>query len=636
MKRRFFSRNVFIIVAIDMVLLGCALYGSFLLRLDFQVDSRYTVLFWKTLPLVLLVKLAVFYRSDLYRGMWRYTSLIDLFNIIKASLLSSLVIIVSILFINRFEGFPRSVFVIDALLTLLLIAAFRIMIRLYFERVAGESVTAFIRQSLAVLMSRPADRTGKNLIIIGAGDCGEKIYREVRNNPSLGYRVLGFLDDHPSKIGMKIHGVPVISDIAAIEEMGRRSGADEAVICLPSATSEQMRRIVAHCKNSGLKYRTVPGYGELINGQVSIAAAREVAYRDLLGREVVNLDQDKIGAYLRGKCVLITGAGGSIGSELCRQVCRYTPARLILFERAETPLYEIELNLRTGFKDTAIKIDPLLGDVQNANQLDKVFSRCAPEVVFHAAAYKHVPMLESQPWKAVENNIRGTRNLVEAAKKHRVERFVLVSTDKAVRPTNVMGASKRIAEMLLQSQNSASPAGTQFMIVRFGNVVGSAGSVIPLFKKQIRQGGPLTVTHPEVTRYFMTITEACQLILQAGAIGGKKKDGAEIFILKMGTPVKIIDMARDMIRLSGLEPEVDISIEITGLRPGEKLYEELISEGENVTPTTHQKIMVLNGNESHLVTLNGKIDRLMKFADQQDDKNIRETIKEMVPEYNMN
>ncbi len=618
------------------MLLGCALYASFLLRFDFHLAPGYFSLFWKTLPLVLLVKLAVFSGFDLYRGMWRYTSLNDLFNIIKASLLSSLVVIVAILFINRFEGFPRSVFIIDSLLTLLLIAAFRIMIRLYFERAAGESLTDFIRKSLAVLTRRRVERPGKNLIIIGAGDCGEKIYREIRNNPTLGYRVLGFLDDHPSKIGMKIHGVPVINNIAAIENMRASAGADEAVICLPSATSDQMRRIVGHCKKSGLKYKTVPGYGELLNGQVTIAAAREVAYRDLLGREVVSLDQEKIGAYLRGKNVLITGAGGSIGSELCRQVCRYAPARLILFERAETPLYEIELDLRTGFKDTAIKIVPLLGDIQNANQLDRVFARYQPQVIFHAAAYKHVPMLESQPWKAVENNIRGTRNLVEAAKKHRVERFVLVSTDKAVRPTNVMGASKRIAEMLLQSQNGANSSGTQFMIVRFGNVVGSAGSVIPLFKKQIKQGGPLTVTHPEITRYFMTITEACQLILQAGAIGGKKKGGAEIFILKMGTPVKIIDMARDMIRLSGLEPEVDISIEITGLRPGEKLHEELISEGENVTPTTHQKIMVLNGNESNLVTLNGKIDRLMKFADQQDDKNIRETIKEMVPEYNMN
>ena len=617
-----------------MVLLGCALYGSFLLRFDFQIDARYTVLFWKTLPLVLLVKLAVFYWFDLYRGMWRYTSLNDLFNIIQASLLSSLVTIVAILFINRFEGFPRSIFVIDALLTLLLIAAFRITIRLFFEHAAGESVPSFVRRAITAAIRRPADRTGTKLIIIGAGDCGEQIYREVRSNPALGYRVIGFLDDHPSKIGMKIHGVPVISNIADIENLGARAGADEAVICIPSATAEQMRRIVAHCKNSGLRYRTVPGYGELINGKVSIAAVREVAYRDLLGREVVNLDQEKIGAYLRGKCVFITGAGGSIGAELCRQVCRYAPARLVLFERAETALYEIELDLRAGFKEMSIEIVPLLGDVQNTGQLDHVFARYAPQVVFHAAAYKHVPMLESQPWKAVENNIRGTRNVVEAAKRHRVERFVLVSTDKAVRPTNVMGASKRIAEILLQSQEGADAAGTQFMIVRFGNVVGSAGSVIPLFKKQIRQGGPLTVTHPDITRYFMTITEACQLILQSGAIGSRKGGRAEIFILKMGTPVRIVDMARDMIRLSGFEPEVDIPIEFTGLRPGEKLHEELISEGEDVVPTGHDKIMVLmNGSQPNLGTLNGRIDQLMKWAEKQDEKKIREALREMVPEY---
>jgi FlaA1/EpsC-like NDP-sugar epimerase len=467
----------------------------------------------------------------------------------------------------------------------------------------------------------------KNLLIIGAGDGGEKIYREIRDNAGLRYNVVGFLDDNPSKVGMKIHGIPVLGLIENLENVAKSCRANEVLIAIPSASSQQMRSIVRHCEDSGIAFKTMPGMGELINGKVTVNAIREVAYRDLLGREVIKLDEGQIGAYLQGKSVLVTGAGGSIGSELCRQICRFRPKRITLFERAESFLYELDLELRKDFSD--VEILSRLADVRDRRQLEKVFEASRPHVVFHAAAYKHVPILELQPWKAIKNNIQGTRNLIDYVNRFEVERFVFISTDKAVRPVNIMGATKRVAEMFVQSQNGCDLSNTRFMIVRFGNVVGSIGSVVPLFKKQIEKGGPVTVTHPEVTRYFMTIPEACQLILQAGSMG----DGGEIFLLDMGMPIKIDDMARDLIRLSGFEPDVDIKIEYIGLRPGEKLYEELVTEGEGILPTSHEKIMVLKGMECDMDALNGWIDELALLAYEQDVEKIKSKLKEMVPEY---
>ena len=426
---------------------------------------------------------------------------------------------------------------------------------------------------------------------------------------------------------MKIHGVPVLSDIDDIAAVAKKVKADEALIAIPSANSIEIRRIIEICKESGLNFKTIPGMSELINGKVTVNAIREVAYRDLLGREIINLEEEKIGAHLKDQNVLVTGAGGSIGSELCRQICRFKPEKIILFERAESPLHAIELELKQSFKN--VKVVSILADIQDVNQLEKAFEANRPHIVFHAAAYKHVPMLELQPWKAIDNNILGTKNLIDVSTQYNVARFVFVSTDKAVRPANIMGASKRLSEMLVQGQNACGLSQTKFVIVRFGNVVGSVGSVVPLFKKQIQKGGPVTVTHPEVTRFFMTIPEACQLILQAGAMG----NGGEIFILDMGTPIKINDMARDLIRLSGFEPDVDIKIEYVGLRPGEKLYEELITEGENIVPTRHEKIMVLKGIECDLQLLNGKIDELAHLAKEQMGDKIKSKLKEIVPEY---
>lgn len=626
MKFRPLYNKLFIVLGIDTAFITVSIYGAYLVRFEFSVPSQYLVLLYKALPAIILVKIISFYFFDLYRGMWRYTSIADLFNIIKASSIGSFLVISLLLYITRFEGFSRSIFIIDWCFTILLITGYRVAIRLYYEQLGGESSWLSAMNGLMGFLTRKQPE-GKRILIVGAGDCGEKICREILNNYKMRHNIVGFIDDNPEKIGKKIHGIPVLGFIEEIKKVSQKTRADEVLIAMPSATSGEIRRIIETFKDSGITFKIIPGYGELIDGKVTVNAIREVAYRDLLGREVIKLDTERIGKYLKGKRVLVTGAGGSIGSELCRQICRFKPENIIMYERAESPLYEIELDIRHGFPD--IKGISLLADVRDSVQLERVFSEHRPHAVFHAAAYKHVPMLELQPWKAIENNIQGTQNLVNVSMKHNIERFVFVSTDKAVRPTNVMGASKRVAEMLVQSQNGCRLSKTRFMIVRFGNVIGSVGSVVPLFKKQIERGGPVTVTHPDVTRYFMTIPEACQLILQAGAMG----NGGEIFLLDMGTPIKIVDMARDLIRLSGFMPDEDIKIEYVGLRPGEKLFEELITEGEGIVPTSHEKIMTLKGPDCSPDVLNGSIDELVGFSKDQDYDKIKQMLKKIVPEY---
>jgi FlaA1/EpsC-like NDP-sugar epimerase len=626
MKLKLLHNNIFVILVLDAALLAIAWYCSFLVRFDFDIPVEFFKVFRRVLPLVIIAKIISFYLFDLYRGMWRYTSINDLLNIIRSTTVASLCIICVILIVTRFHNVPRSVFAIDWCLTILVISGYRLGIRILFDSFREDQSLYNAIRTLLFSIKRNHPES-KNLLIIGAGDGGEKIYREIRDNAGLRYNVVGFLDDDHSKMGMKIHGIPVLGSVDDLEKIARSCKADEVLIAIPSAGSQQMRSIVEHCKGCGVVFKTIPGMGELINGRVTVNAIRDVAYRDLLGREMVQLDEVRISDYLAGKNVLITGAGGSIGSELCRQICRFRPKSIVLYERAESPLYELDLELKRNFPDTEIL--PLLADVRDRRQVEKAFETSKPHAVFHAAAYKHVPMLELQPWKAIKNNIQGTRNLVDYADRFQVERFVFVSTDKAVRPVNIMGATKRVAEMFVQGQNGCNLSDTKFMIVRFGNVVGSIGSVVPLFKKQIERGGPVTVTHPEVTRYFMTIPEACQLILQSGAMG----EGGEIFLLDMGTPIKIDDMARDLIRFSGFEPEVDIKIEYIGLRPGEKLYEELRTTDEGIIPTRHEKIMVLMGTECNMDLLNGGIDELARLAYEQDTEKIREKLQEIVPEY---
>ncbi len=628
MRQGFLYRNLLAVLFLDILLLCAAWYGAYLLRFNFEIPKETRALLTRSLSLIVMIKILVFYFFDLYRGMWRYTSLTDFFDILKAATLSTLVIVAVVLFSHRFVGFARSIFVIDWGLTIFFIAGLRLFIRLYFWAGSGDRSTIWVPlMRFLRLQANTGGDDRKNLLIVGAGDCGEMIYREIQTNARLRYKVVGFVDDDPGKLGMRIHGVPVAGRVDELKILVEKLKVQEILIAIPSAAGPRMREIVSRCKESGMPFKTVPGMGELIDGKVSIKAIRDVAYHDLLGREVIQLEEERIGAYLENARVLVTGAGGSIGSELCRQICRFRPAEVILYERAESPLYEFHLELKRNFP--YIKLAPLLADIRDRNQLSRAFSAYRPQVVFHAAAYKHVPMMELQPWKAIKNNILGTKNVIDISRKHGVERFVFVSTDKAVRPTNIMGATKRVAEMLVQGQNGCGLSENPFVIVRFGNVVGSVGSVVPLFRKQIEQGGPVTVTHPEVTRYFMTIPEACQLILQAGSMG----QGGEIFILDMGTPIKIADMARDLIRLSGFEPEVDIRIEYIGLRPGEKLHEELITDGEGIVETEHEKIMVLRGEACDQTQLKGKVNELALLAREQDAEGIRAKLQEIVPEY---
>ena len=615
------NRNFYLMLVTDMCLFALAFSGAYLIRFDFGLSTDMRVQIAYLLPVVVPVKTLTFLFMGLYRGMWRYSSLSDMWNLLKATALSSLLIFSAVLFLHRFSGYSRCVFIIDGVLTFLFTGGLRVMIRFLYHEGFLQKTDHFDNG----LRSRPEK---KPVILVGAGDAGEMTFREIMDNPSLKSRVVAFVDDDPAKKGRLIHGVPVRGAVSDLPRLVRQLGVQEIFITAPSATGTQMRRIVEICEQTSVPFKTLPGLGDLIHGRVSIKALRDVSYTDLLGREPVKLDEARIGAYLEGATVLVTGAGGSIGSELCRQICRFRPETIVLFDRAESPLHEIDIELKRAFPH--VRVLPVLGDICDRRHLSAVFEACQPRVVFHAAAYKHVPMLELQPWKAITNNVLGTSNMIEISRQYGVERFVFVSTDKAVRPANIMGASKRVAELLVHGQNGCRQSDGKFMAVRFGNVVGSVGSVVPLFRKQIAEGGPVTVTHPGVTRYFMTIAEACQLILQAGSMG----KGGETFILDMGTPVKISDMARDLIRLSGYEPGVDIEIEYVGLRPGEKLFEELITRGEGIERTRHEKIMVLRGRCCNQKILNGHIGELRRFADAYDSKGIRAKLHEIEPEFN--
>jgi len=626
--------NLLILVLTDFLLCGLAYIGAYLLRFDMNIPPPYLIRLKATIIPLLIAKVVIFSQFGLYQGMWRYTSFKDLENIIKASLTGTGCVMIYILVAHRFEGFSRSIFFIDGVLTIFFIGGLRLGIRLFFD---------YRKRGVFAWRNGPgAGKKKKRVLIIGAGDAGEKILREIRDNVDLNYEVVGFLDDDPVKVHRLIHGVEVLDGIDGIAGLPDRVSYDEIIIALPSASGEQMRRVIDLCSATGVPCKTLPGIGELIDGKVTVSKIRHVSYADLLGRSQVDLEMDRIGACLKGRTVLITGAGGSIGAECCRQVARFDPEAIIMLDRSENSLYEIEMEMRDMFPRQ--RIISILGSVTCMERLMKVFSLLGPQVVFHAAAYKHVPMLEIHPWEAVYNNILGTQYTLAMSQEFGAERFILVSTDKAVRPTNIMGATKRVAELILQVKNTdalkAHPypedttLSTRMMAVRFGNVVGSSGSVIPLFKRQIERGGPVTVTHPDIIRYFMTIDEAVQLILQAGCMG----ESGCIYILKMGKPVRIIDVARDLIRLSGFEPDKDIRIEISGLRPGEKLYEELITEGEGIVPTGHDKIMVLR-NQGALVSgltyaaLDGMLKELYALADGHDADGIRRKLKEIVPEY---
>ena len=549
--------------------------------------------------------------------MWRFTSISDLINVLKSTFIASLFSISVILLVLGSNSVPRTVLLIDYLLTSIGIAAVRASVRIYSTKfVVGNGRNKQKNKSTSKIKTR--------LLLLGAGSSGEKIIREVKENPSSTYRIVGLLDDDPSKISTTIHSIPILGKIEDLHTISM--SYDEILICIPTATNTQMRSIVTQCKVVGKPYRTIPTVYELIDKQISINTIREVSMADLLGRQEVNLDRSSISNYIYGKRVLVTGAGGSIGSELVKQCLGYSPDLLLLFDQSEHNLFNIDNYCKEIRNSTGIH--PILGDIRDKSMVNSVFNSFQPHVVLHAAAYKHVPMQENNPWEAVITNIQGTLNVMEACENNDVDRFVLVSTDKAVNPTNIMGATKRVSEILIQSKTKNSKV--KYLGVRFGNVIGSSGSVIPTFQEQINNGGPITITDPNMKRYFMSIPEAAQLILQAGSIG----ENGEIYVLDMGKPVLVKEIAYELIRLSGLEPEVDISIEYIGLRPGEKMYEELMTSSESLVDTSHEKIMVLKDGVDHQWDyLLAEIDKIVLSAKSYDSDLIKNKLKEFIPEY---
>ena len=612
------SANFYILLCLDLILAISAHLLAYLTRFEGAVPLAQWHNFYSLLPYFSTIKLACFFYFDLYRGMWRYTSLPDLFNIIRAVTTASLIMIALLLLEHRFFGFSRSVFVLDWLYTLLLVGTLRILIRLVYG-VGWVQLPRFL--SWGAL--RGARR---RCVLLGAGDAAENLVRDILSRRDGDVEIVALFDDDPVKKGRLLHGLPVVGSIDRLPAWTRTEGerVQEALIAMPRLSGPGLRRVVRLCEEAGLKYKTIPSLSEIAGGAVSVKALRDVDFKDLLGREPITLETGRIAGYLEGRTVLVTGAGGSIGSELCRQILRFRPGRLLLLDANEFNLYSIQMELEheKAFTD----YEPILGTLQDPRWTRSVLDRYRPSVVFHAAAYKHVPLLEEQPWQAVWNNVLATANLVTQAIETGVERLLVVSTDKAVRPTNVMGATKRLTERIMQAHCGQ---GARLMAVRFGNVVGSAGSVIPLFRRQIEHGGPVTVTHPEVVRFFMTVEEASQLILQAGSMGS----GGEIFVLRMGQPVKIADMAADLIRLSGKEPGRDIEIKFIGMRPGEKLYEELITEDEGVVPTEHDKIMVLRGQSCDWEDLRETVQDLADAAEAMDGERIRRRLSLALPDY---
>jgi FlaA1/EpsC-like NDP-sugar epimerase len=606
-------------------LFSLSLIAAYSLRFEFNIPSSFLNQVLSLLPAAVALKIGFFWITGLYRGMWRYTGLSDLWKIGRAVFMAEAALVFYVAFAAHFKGYPRSVFILDALLAFVFACGARVLIRSLYEITSrpGEWRNVFLPENLC------APSGGTRVLVVGADDEGARMAKEILDVRDSGLRLVGFVDDDPARIGRRIHNLPVYGPFADLPRVAKIADVVEVLV---SANQEggRLRQVMKACEAAQLGMKKLPAMADIASGKISVKSLRDVRYEDLLGREEVRLDEEVITGYLRDKVVLVTGAGGSIGSELCRQIVRFEPKLLVLFDAGEENLYSIEMEMlhQRGFA----RYVTVLGQVQDAPLVDAVFKTHSPQVVFHAAAYKHVPMLECNPWQAVTNNVVGSRTVMDAAARHKAERFVLVSTDKAVRPTNVMGASKRVAELIMRGYQGGA---TRFMAVRFGNVLGSSGSVIPLFRSQIERGGPITVTHQDVTRYFMTIPEAAQLIVQAGALG----QGGEIFILKMGQPVRIADLARDLIILSGKDP-AEIAIKFTGLRPGEKLYEELITEGEGIVETGHEKIMVLapsavNGlsDTEYRSRLTELLRELESLGARFEGEGVKTVLGRIVPEY---
>lgn len=579
---------------------------AFVLRFDGMMPSAYDRLFVVTLAPLVLFRLGAFAFYRLYSGWWRYVGMRDMFALIKAIAISSALFTVLLVFTGQAYAFPRSVIVIDAVLTLFFIGGVRFALRA-------------LRENRRPVAGGPRLR---RVLIVGAGDAGELLLREMHNNRGLGYVPVGFVDDDIRKTGFHIHGVPVLGTTESLGETLATNPTDELIIAIPSASRDQIQKIVNRCLATRLPFKILPAIAAL-SGRVQMSQVRPVRVEDLLGRDPVDLDSAIVHGAIAGRRVLITGAGGSIGAELARQIASFGPAALTLIERSENALFLIEQELHR--KHPALDVRPAICDICESADVVRLFREARPEIVYHAAAFKHVPMMEAHVCHAVQNNVFGTRNVADAAVQYGAT-FVLISTDKAVSPTNIMGATKRLAEQLVLSLANA--RAHHFVAVRFGNVLGSNGSVVPLFTEQIADGGPVTVTHPEATRYFMTIPEAVQLVLQASALDEARD---RIVMLEMGHPVKIVDLARNLIRLSGLEPDADIPIVFTGLRPGEKLHEQLTSDTEETMPTRFEKIRIVKTGAPR--SLDHQLGQLWDLVVARDERGIVRKLQELVPEF---
>ncbi|MDT8376832.1 MAG: nucleoside-diphosphate sugar epimerase/dehydratase [Mariprofundaceae bacterium] len=584
-----------------------ALLMAFLLRFNLEgIPDPYVSGFWLLTAVAVPVQLVSFHYFGLYRGIWRFASIPDLIRILQAVITGALVTFLLLFVWQRLEGIPRSVTVLYPVLLIAGLAIPRLFYRWLKDRRFGF-----------------APRQGKRALIVGAGRAGELLVRDLLKDGQ--YIPVAFLDDNRKKHGLEIHGVQVVAGSDAFEEQVRALNIEIVLLAVPTASATLMRKLLDKSLAMHVPCRTLPSLSELAEGKVEVGTLREIRIEDLLGREEIRLDDLQVREFLKDKRVLITGAGGSIGSEFCRQVAEYQPEKLIMVDHGEYNLYQIDAEMRAA-KDGLIV--SLLGDIRDESRMRWIFDHYRPHVVFNAAAYKHVPLVEENPAEGVKTNVLGTSRIADIAVETGCEKFVQISTDKAVNPTNVMGASKRAAEIYCQNLNGRSP-GTAFITTRFGNVLGSAGSVVPLFEKQIKQGGPVTVTHPEITRYFMTIPEAVRLILQAGSMG----KGGEIFVLDMGEPIKIVDLAEQMIHLFGMEAGKDIEIRFTGLRPGEKLYEELFHQSEALIGTTHPKIMLSASREVAWDEMQSLLEKLRGACAEREVDQVRALLHELVPEF---
>jgi FlaA1/EpsC-like NDP-sugar epimerase len=600
------------IAILQLLLTALGYVAAFLVRFEFQIpDGDYQVLV-NTLPILIFVRLAAYYCSGLYSGGWRFVSMRDLIIISKSIFWGSIIFLVAMVFINRLQGYPRSILLMEPIFNFVLTSGIRFLARFSYEYKLG---------TLSKVL--------KHVIIAGAGKAGVLVLNEIRTNAKMGIGVIGFVDDNPLKIGTDIQGVRVIGSTEDIPKLADQYNIDEVIIAIPSAGYKEIARIVNIARSAQVNTKVLPSLGKLIQEDGIVAQLKDVSFDALLGRQTIKFkreaDLNLMKKEIEGKGVLVTGAGGSIGSELCRQVAIFNPRLLILLDRYENTLYELEIDLRRKFPKQSVL--SVVGDILDSAKVNEILSENQVNLVYHAAAYKHVPLMEREPVGAVRNNVFGTLNVARLAVENHVDKFVLISTDKAVNPANIMGTTKRVAEMIVQGL-SGNGGGTKFIAVRFGNVIGSNGSVIPIFQRQIIEGGPVTITHLEATRYFMSISEAVQLVMSAGAMG----KGGEIFLLDMGEPIKIIDIATKLIDYSGLKLGRDVDIAFIGLRPGEKLHEELYWQGEGIVPTENKKITMLKPNGLYPDRLNTQLKELEESSHLSNVQGIYTLLKEIVPE----